>query len=153
MTHEKRGPYAIAMLHPSHPENVGGVARATGCFDADYLATIGHKYEGHASAVGHDRHTPIWHFLRFKDLLVSLPYKTELVAIDFNEDATRLRDFKHPERALYVLGEEGPGFQNHPEVLERVEHIVYIPAEYCMNVAVAGNMVLEDRYSQADTDS
>lgn len=146
MTHETRGHAGIAMLHPSHPENVGGVVRAAGCFDADYVATVGHSYNHQASAVGHENHIPIWHFPKFKDLLVSLPYDTELVAVDYNDDATQLSEFDHSERALYVLGEEGPGFEQHPDVLDRADRTVYMDSEYCMNVAVAGNMVLRDRY-------
>jgi tRNA G18 (ribose-2'-O)-methylase SpoU len=147
MTHESRGHYGIAMLHPSHKENVAGVARACGCFNADYMMTIGHKYESHAAAVGHDRHIPIWHLPSFREVKIALPYDTEIIAVDYNEDATPLSEFSHPERGLYVLGEEGPGFKNNPEALDRADETVYIDSEYCMNVAVAGNMVLRDRYN------
>lgn len=127
---------------------MGAVARATGCFDADYMATIGTKYDHHATAVGHERHVPIWYFNKFRDLKVSFPWDTKIVAVDYNDDATPLSEYQHPERAMYVLGEEGPGFEQYPEVLERADDTVYIDAEYCMNVAVAGNMVLRDRYNQ-----
>jgi tRNA(Leu) C34 or U34 (ribose-2'-O)-methylase TrmL len=147
MTHDKRGHYGIAMLHPSHAENVAGVARATGCFDADYMATIGTNYEHHPASVGHERHTPIWQFDRFGTLCESMPHDTEIVAVDFNDNATPLSEFQHPERAMYVLGEEGPGFQQYPGVLNDADETVYMEAEYCMNVAVAGNMVLRDRYN------
>ena len=139
------------MLHPAHAENVGGVIRAAGCFDADYVSTIGHEYKGHATSVGHDRHVPIWYHDSFRDLKVSLPYATEIVAVDYNEDATKLSNFQHPERALYILGQEGPGFEEHEEVLERADRTVYIDAEYCMNMAVAGNMILRDRYNERTT--
>lgn len=141
MTHEHRGHYGIAMLHPAHQENIGSVVRAAGCFDADYVATIGTRYGGHATSCGHQRHVPIWAFTE-----VAVPKDTKLVAIDYDENATPLSEFNHPERAMYILGEEGPGFENHPKVLENADETVYIESDYCMNVAVAGNMVLRDRY-------
>jgi len=147
MTHNRRGHYGIAMLTPSHKENISGVARATGCFDADYMAVVGRDYDDHAAGVGHDRHTPIWQFKHTVDFLGSLPYDTQVVAIDVDEDATPLSEYHHPERAIYVLGEEGPGFENHQDVLDRADDTVYIESEYCMNVAVAGNMILRDRYN------
>lgn len=146
MTHESRGHYGIAMLHPAHQENVAGVARATGVFDADYMATIGTEYEHHAASVGHGKHLPIWYFPEFRDFKISLPKDTEIIAVDYDDTATKLSEFAHPERAVYLLGEEGPGFENYEEVIKRADRKVYIESEYCMNVAVAGNMILRDRY-------
>lgn len=146
MTHETRGHVGVAVLHPSHPENVGGIIRSAACFDADYVAVIGHQYSGEATAVGHDRHLPVWYFNFFRNLKISLPYDTDIVAVDYDAESQKLAEFAHPERALYVLGEEGDGFDRHRDVLERADSRVYIPTEYCLNVAVAGSMVLGDRY-------
>jgi len=154
MAHEMRGHYGIAMAHPTHEENIGAVARATGCFDADYMALIGREYSDHPASVGHERHTPIWQFPDFNHLVKSLPYDTEIVAVDVDDDATDITQFEHPQRALYVLGQEGPGFEKHREVLSAADRTVYIESEYCLNVAVAGNVVLQDRYvSQSGGDS
>ena len=147
MTHDTRGHCGIAMFNPQYRENMGAVARATGCFDVDYMAVVGGNYKHAATAVGHDKHVPIWQFERLSQLFKTMPHNTEIVAIDYDENAEKLADFEHPERALYVLGQEGPAFELAGDTIEQAkDQTVYIETEYCMNVAVAGNMVLRDRY-------
>lgn len=62
-----------------------------------------------------------------------------------------IRDAKgwHPLRALYLLGAEDHGLP--PEVLARCHEVVQVPSPspYSLNVAVAGSLVLYDRYRAA----
>jgi tRNA G18 (ribose-2'-O)-methylase SpoU len=57
-----------------------------------------------------------------------------------------LTRFRHPARALYLLGAEDHGLP--PEVLERCHYVVQIPtpAPWSLNVSVAGSLVMHDRY-------
>jgi tRNA C32,U32 (ribose-2'-O)-methylase TrmJ len=63
-----------------------------------------------------------------------------------------LADFKHPPRAVYVLGSEDNGLPN--AVREACQHIVTIPAVHSdllsYNVAVAGSLLMYDRAEKRD---
>lgn len=148
MTHDSRGHVGIAMLRPDHDENVGSVLRGAGCFDADYVALIESEYGGSPTDVGHGRHVPRWEFDDLAGFLAARPADTTLVAVHVDESARPLRSYRHPERAVYLLGEEGPGFDRCPAALDAADSTVYIPSEYCLNVAVAANVVLADRYQK-----
>ncbi|MBC8049672.1 MAG: RNA methyltransferase, partial [Chitinophagales bacterium] len=57
--------------------------------------------------------------------------------------AVDLPSFRHPLQAAYVLGPERGVLS--PQVLERCDHVVKIPAAFCVNVAMAGAIVMYDR--------
>ena len=65
------------------------------------------------------------------------------VGIEIGRAATDLRDYKHPAPAVYILGAEDHGLTNAAAALCR--DLVVIPAAYCLNVAVAGSLVMYDR--------
>jgi tRNA G18 (ribose-2'-O)-methylase SpoU len=54
-----------------------------------------------------------------------------------------LPSFRHPLRAAYVLGPEKGNLS--PELTKRCDHIVKIPAKFCVNVGIAGALVIYDR--------
>ncbi len=54
-----------------------------------------------------------------------------------------LPSFRHPTRAAYVLGPEMGGLS--PELVEKCDHIIKIPMKFCVNVGVAGALVMYDR--------
>ena len=51
---------------------------------------------------------------------------------------------EHPERAAYLLGAEDHGLS--PAVLAMCHRIVVLPGRHCLNVAVAGSLILYDRW-------
>ena len=63
--------------------------------------------------------------------------------MELTEDAVELPSFRHPLRAAYVLGPEGGSLS--PEMMARCEFIVKIPIHICINVAMAGSLVMYDR--------
>jgi tRNA G18 (ribose-2'-O)-methylase SpoU len=64
--------------------------------------------------------------------------------VEFDPRARPLDRYVHPERACYLLGAEDTGLPKH--VLDRCRDLVQIPATaYCLNVAVAGSIVMYDR--------
>jgi tRNA(Leu) C34 or U34 (ribose-2'-O)-methylase TrmL len=58
-------------------------------------------------------------------------------------DAVDLPSFRHPLQAAYVFGPERGSLS--PELLERCDHVVRIPTRFCINLAVAGAVVMYDR--------
>jgi tRNA C32,U32 (ribose-2'-O)-methylase TrmJ len=54
-----------------------------------------------------------------------------------------LPSFHHPSRAAYVLGPERGALSN--ELLGRCDYVVRIPSSFCVNVAMAGAIIMYDR--------
>lgn len=51
--------------------------------------------------------------------------------------------FKHPERCIYLLGAEDAGLSR--KALEMCYLLVQLPGDHCMNVSVAGSIMMYDR--------
>jgi tRNA C32,U32 (ribose-2'-O)-methylase TrmJ len=54
-----------------------------------------------------------------------------------------LPSFRHPLQAAYVLGPERGSLSE--ELLQRCDYTVKIPTSFCVNVAMAGAIVMYDR--------
>ena len=72
-----------------------------------------------------------------------LPQGCRLVGIELIEEAVDLPSFRHPLRAAYVLGPERGSLS--PQMLARCDYTVKIPTSFCINVAMAGAIVMYDR--------
>ena len=72
-----------------------------------------------------------------------LPQGCNLVGVELVEGAIDLPSFRHPLQAAYILGPERGELS--PEVLARCDHVVKIPTAFCINVAMAGAIVMYDR--------
>ena len=59
------------------------------------------------------------------------------------EDAVELPSFHHPRQAAYVLGPERGSLS--PDLLARCDHTLKIPTSFCVNVGIAGAIVMYDR--------
>ena len=66
-----------------------------------------------------------------------------LVGIELDERSVPLAGYRHPERAVYLLGSETDGLPQ--EALEHCADVVQIPGEFSLNVSVAESIVLYDR--------
>lgn len=73
----------------------------------------------------------------------AIPFDCVPVAVDLVEGARALHEYVHPERAFYIFGPED-GTLGKP-VLEWCRDVIYIPNNYCMNLAATVNVVLYDR--------
>ena len=54
-----------------------------------------------------------------------------------------LPKFKHPQKAIYILGPEKGNLSNN--ILSRCKYTVRIPTKFCINIAMAGAIVMYDR--------
>lgn len=140
-----RGHFGIGFYNPKYQVNAGTLIRSANAFGADYFFTIDDRYDGQASATGHDRHLPIFQYDSLDEWRKSIPFDTEPVAVEITPDATSLSSFRHPERASYLLGPEDG---NVP--IDGME-AVSIPSEWCLNVAIAGSIVLYDRIAKRNS--
>lgn len=140
-----RGYFGIGVEGISKPMNVGNLLRSAHAFGASFFFTVapavdldGMRASDTSDAFGH---LPFYSFEKPADLL--LPRNTALVAVELIEDAVELPSFRHPLRAAYVLGPEKSSVSK--EMLARCDHAIKIPMKFCVNVGVAGAIVMYDR--------
>jgi tRNA G18 (ribose-2'-O)-methylase SpoU len=72
-----------------------------------------------------------------------LPKGCSLVGVELTDDAVELPRFQHPQAAAYVLGRERGSLS--PALLACCDYTVKIPTTFCVNVAMAGAIVMYDR--------
>ena len=142
-----RGYFGVAVWHPKTGVNIGTLWRSAAILDAAFIATIGKRYPPQSSdTIKAPRHTPLLHFPTPEDFWEHIPYDCEPVAVEIHPRAKPLPQFRHPERAVYILGPEDGSL---PElIVNRARRIVQIPGAYCYNLAVAGSIVLYDRMAK-----
>lgn len=143
------GYYGIAVYQPKSESNIGTLWRSAFLQDAAFLVTIGQRYKRQASDTpGTPNHVPLIHYSDIDDLIEHLPESCPLVAVELDNRAKMLPDFKHPQRACYLLGAEDRGIP--PSVLAICHDIIQIPTvrDWSMNLGVAGSIVMYDRLSK-----
>ncbi len=139
-----RGYFAIGAERISKSLNLGNLMRSAHGFGASFTFTIGATYqalEAHADTSKGARHLPHYNWSSIGELV--LPEGCRLVGVELIEGAVELPVFRHPVRAAYILGPERGSLS--PEVLARCDHVVKIPTSFCVNVAMAGAIVMYDR--------
>ncbi|MEZ0224265.1 MAG: RNA methyltransferase [Alphaproteobacteria bacterium] len=140
-----RGYFGIGVEGISKPMNVGNLLRSAHAFGASFFFTVHTSVDVDAmresDTSGAFGHIPFYDFDSPKSLL--LPKNTALVAVELIEDSIDLPSFRHPLRACYVLGPEKGNVS--PEMLKRCDHVIKIPMKFCVNVGVAGAIVMYDR--------
>lgn len=139
-----RGFFGIGIWHGKAEVNVGTLWRSAEAFGAAYVFTVGRRYRRQRSDTTQAwRRTPLFHFADLDALVDALPYSCPLVGVELDDRAHALPRFAHPDRAVYLLGAEDHGLTQ--EVRERCHQLILIPSRACLNVAVAGSIVMYDR--------
>lgn len=139
-----RGYFAIGGERTSKALNLGNLMRSAHAFGASFTFTIGATYQALEAGADTSRgqwHVPHYNWRGLEEL--RLPHGCKLVGIELSENAVDLPSFCHPLRAAYVLGPER-GSLSAP-LLARCDHVVRIPTAFCINVAMAGAIVMYDR--------
>ncbi len=124
--------------------NLGNLMRSANAFGASFTFTVGATYraiEAHADTSKSQLHLPHYNWTTLDDM--ALPGGCKLVGIELLDEAIDLPSFRHPLRAAYVLGPE-LGSLSEP-LLARCDYVIKIPTRFCINVAMAGAIVMYDR--------
>jgi tRNA G18 (ribose-2'-O)-methylase SpoU len=146
-----RGYFGIGVYHPKTEQNIGTLWRSATLYGASFIFTVGRRYEKQASDTTQSwRHIPLWHFFDWDELREHIPYDCPLVCVELSDNAFDLRTFIHPERAIYLLGAEDHGVPEHI-LAGRPTVQIPCPQPYSMNVAVAGSLVMYDRFVKGAT--
>lgn len=140
-----RGYFAVGVEEISKGFNLGNLVRTSHAFGASFFFTINacvKDSEIQTSDTSHaSGHLPMY---AYKDVAsFTLPSDCSLVGVELMDDAHDLPVFRHPLRAAYVLGPEKGSLS--PALVARCDHIVKIPTKFCVNVGVAGALVIYDR--------
>lgn len=142
-----RGFFAVGVYHPKTEANIGTLMRTAFLYEAAFVFTVGQRYRRQASDTPDaTRHIPLFHFANVDDLIAHLPHETPLVGVELDPRGERLGEYRHPERAAYLLGAEDYGLP--ADVTDRCHALVEVESirPQSMNVATAGSIVIYDRF-------
>lgn len=142
---DARGYFSVGVEGISKSFNLGNLMRTAHSFGASSFFTINDAVVM-SDVRGTDTsdstlHLPFYRYPTVADLV--LPKDCVLVGVELLPDAVDLPSFRHPLRAAYVLGPEMGSLS--PELIKRCAYTVKIPAKFCVNVGVAGAIVMYDR--------
>jgi tRNA G18 (ribose-2'-O)-methylase SpoU len=140
-----RGYFGIGAEEISKPMNLGALMRTAHAFGASFFFTINAAPKVREAYQADTSRTfdalPYYAFERVEEL--RLPKGCALVGVELTEDAIELPRFKHPAAAAYVFGRERGDLSQ--ALAGRCAHIVRIPTKFCLNVGLAGAIVMYDR--------
>lgn len=140
-----RGYFGIGAEGISKPMNLGALMRTAHAFGASFFFTIDahpkvrHAY--HSDTSRSFNHVPYYPWDTLDEM--RLPKGCALVGVELTDEAIELPRFQHPHAAAYVLGQELGSLS--PALQQRCAHIVQIPTKFCLNVGLAGALVMYDR--------
>jgi tRNA(Leu) C34 or U34 (ribose-2'-O)-methylase TrmL len=140
-----RGYFGIGIEGASKPLNVGTLFRSAHAFGASFAFTVDAAFRQETSNVTDtskaSEQMPYYHFPDLDHMM--LPDGCSLVGIELTPDAIELPSFKHPARAAYILGPERGNLSD--DAQKHCDFIIKIPMSFCVNVAIAANIVMYDR--------
>lgn len=139
-----KGFSCIGLHNPKSPLNIGSTLRAAGCYRVSMVAITGRGNNPFIKARTDTqkayRHIPVVRCENLKDIV---PYNCTPVAVDLIKVAKPLPNYQHHERAFYIFGAEDETLDE--SITSWCKDIIYIPTNYCMNLAATVNVVLYDR--------
>ena len=140
-----RGYFAIGVEGISKPMNLGNLLRSAHAFGASFCFTIAPAFAAREVKLSDTsdaaKHLPLYSYSSVDEL--TLPRGCALVGVELTPEAVELPSFRHPATAAYVLGPERGSLS--PALTERCDHVVRIPTKFCINLGVAGAIVMYDR--------
>lgn len=140
-----RGYFGIGAERISKPMNLGALLRTAHAFGGSFAFTIGAAFDARAVARADTslaaENLPLSVYPDVDSLV--LPVGCRLVGIELLPEAVDMPSFRHPARAAYVFGPERGSLS--PQLAARCDFLVKIPTKFCINLAVAGALVMYDR--------
>lgn len=145
-----RGFFGVGIEGSSKIMNAGNLLRTTHAFGGSFFFFVQPVFDRRELEQSDTARSitgmPVYQFDKPDELI--LPKGCKLVGVELTEDAVDLPTFRHPSCAAYVLGPEKGSLS--PEMQARCDFIVKIPMKFCVNVGVAGAIVIYDRLINND---
>lgn len=138
-----RGFFAIGSECFKYHCNVGTLYRSAFAFGASYIFSMGLKPDLRGDVPKTYKHVPYFHYRGFEEFYQSKPKGAKLIGVEITDKAHSIHNFVHPESAIYLLGNECGGLSE--LALSKCDYVIYIPSTFCLNVSVAGSIVMYDR--------
>ncbi|KAL1522793.1 hypothetical protein AB1Y20_017765 [Prymnesium parvum] len=146
------GFFAIGIVGAKNEQNTGTLWRSAFQLGAAFIFTVGTRYKAQTTDTlkAHWR-MPLFHMPDWNSFAQFAPWGATWVAIEMG--GAPLESFKHPDRAIYLLGSEDTGLPK--SVVQACHEHVRLPAERyeSFNVAMAGSIVMYDRLAKARAQS
>ncbi len=144
----QRGYFGIGIDQVSKPGNMGNLIRTAHSFGASFVFALNPGVSKQALMKSDPSATldtlPYYRYSHVDQ--ITLPRGCEVVVIELTAAAIPLPSFRHPRRAVYILGPERGSVS--AGVQSCADYVVQIPMKFCVNVATAGAIVLYDRLLQ-----
>ncbi|MCL3781281.1 TrmH family RNA methyltransferase [Prolixibacteraceae bacterium JC049] len=143
--------FGIGIYRPKTQENLGTLWRTALIYKASFIFVIEAKYNKKSSDVMKAwSKIPLFQYETMEAFLSTVPYSCKLVGIEMDKNAVPIKDYTHPDRAIYLLGSEDHGLPK--ELKEKCHDLVYLPGDNSLNVAVAGSISIFDRINKLGLD-
>jgi tRNA G18 (ribose-2'-O)-methylase SpoU len=140
-----RGFFGVGAQGISKEQNLGNLVRTTHAFGGSFFFTINPDLDLERVRMTDTSdafdHLPLYNFDSVDGL--RLPTGCQLVGVELTDESIPLPSFRHPTRAAYILGPEMGSLS--PDMLAKCDHVIRIPMKFCVNVGVAGAIVMYDR--------
>ena len=140
-----KGYFAIGAEGISKPMNLGALMRTANAFGASFVFSVNAEDRTKVAYKSDTSRTfktvPYYQWESIDEIV--LPRECQMVGVELTDEAVSLPEFKHPRMAAYVLGPERGSLS--PEMQAKCAHIIKIPTNFCINVSLAGALVMYDR--------
>jgi len=140
-----KGYFGVGVERSSKLGNAGNLLRTTHAFGGQFFVfftpVFTMKDVRSVDTSSAADHLPIYHHTSVADY--TRPTGLQIVGVELVEDGIALPSFRHPRRALYLLGPEKGSLSAATQAA--CDFIVHIPMSFCVNVGVAGAIMLYDR--------
>ncbi|MEE2960372.1 MAG: RNA methyltransferase [Myxococcota bacterium] len=149
-TYEEDGFFGVGILNGTDEINVGTLWRSAFILGASFIFTVARRYKNQSSDVTKAwTKIPLYHYEDLDALKQNLPHSTKLIGVELTDAAIALGEYRHPERAAYLLGNEQVGLSE--KTMGQCHELVQLPGNFSLNVSVAGSILLYDRISKIST--
>lgn len=144
---QDNGFFGIGILSGVSEPNLGTLWRSAYILGASFIFTVDKKYKSKGGDVTSAwTKIPLYHYESFDQLKQNIPYSTKLIGVEMGEQSQDIHQYKHPDRAIYLLGNEQSGLP--PKIISECHELIKLPGNYSLNVAVAGSLIMYDRESK-----
>lgn len=144
----KASAFGIGVEHAKSGVNIGTLLRSAVNFGAAFVFTVGRRYRKQASdTVQATGRIPVFHYRTWDAYREAAPFGWIPIAVELADGAGCLTRFVHPKQCVYLLGPEDGSIDK--EALAMCKYVVKIPSNGCLNLAVAGSIVMYDRIAKA----
>jgi tRNA G18 (ribose-2'-O)-methylase SpoU len=141
---DRNGYFGIGIYRGKTVDNLGTLWRSAHNFGAAFIFTIGGRYDRQATDTTHAAMSiPLQQFPDFEAFHAAIPHSCPVVGVEQSETSVDVATFNHPQRAIYLLGAEDNGLPR--SIAQRCHYVVHISTPSCLNVAVAGSIVMYAR--------